>query len=265
MKPNVQSEVTHQRQGLLRRVSALLDFPMTVLSFVWFGLMIVEFTGELSHSLDVLNYVIWGLFVLHFALEFSIAPHKLQYLRRNWLTAFALLLPAFRMLRMIRAFRFVRVARMGRGVRLVRWLTSLNRGMNATRRSLRRRGLGYVLALTLLAAFGGAAGIYAFENPQALREAGYVSPSSPDIGITSYGESLWWTAMMLTTMGSDYFPRSTEGRIIALLLAVYAFAIFGYITATVASLIIRVDQEDKTEQALVALQQQIAELKAMRG
>jgi voltage-gated potassium channel len=51
--------------------------------------------------------------------------------------------------------------------------------------------------------------------------------------------------MMLTTMGSDYFPRTTEGRIIAWLLALYAFAIFGYITATVASLIIKVDQKQK--------------------
>ncbi len=44
---------------------------------------------------------------------------------------------------------------------------------------------------------------------------------------------------MMTTMGSDYFPKSTEGRLTALLLAVYAFAIFGYITATVASAIIQ--------------------------
>ncbi len=43
---------------------------------------------------------------------------------------------------------------------------------------------------------------------------------------------------MMTTMGSDYFPKSTEGGVTALLLAVYAFAIFGYITATVASAII---------------------------
>lgn len=42
-------------------------------------------------------------------------------------------------------------------------------------------------------------------------------------------------------MGSDYFPKSTEGRVTALLLAVYAFAIFGYITATVASAIIQHD------------------------
>src|SRR5204862_2663451 len=111
-------------------------------------------------------------------------------------------------LRTFRALRLLRAARLSRGLRFVRWLTSLNRGMKATQQTMRRRGLSYVLALTALIAFGGAAGIYLFENPQALREAGYLSEDSPQVGIDSYGEGLWWTAMMLTTIGTDYFPKS---------------------------------------------------------
>ena len=52
--------------------------------------------------------------------------------------------------------------------------------------------------------------------------------------IASYGEAVWWTAMTLTTLGTDYFPKTSEGRLLCWLLAVYAFAIFGYITAIVA-------------------------------
>src|SRR5687768_915680 len=89
MEP-LHAEVQRQRQTLLRRVSAVLDAPMTILSFVWVGLMIVEFTGELSPPLEALNYVIWTLFVLHFAVEFWIAPRKLVYLQKNWLTALSL-------------------------------------------------------------------------------------------------------------------------------------------------------------------------------
>jgi voltage-gated potassium channel len=255
------AEVQRQRQSLLRRVTAMLDAPMTILSFVWVGLMIVEFTGELSPPLEALNYGIWTLFVLEFVLEFWIAPNKLRYLRKNWLTALSLLLPALRILRTFRALRLMRAARLSRGVRLVRWLTSVNRGIRATQQAMRRRGLSYVLALTAIIAFGGAAGIYLFENPLALREAGYVGEGSPPTGIGNYGEGLWWTAMMLTTIGTDYFPRSTEGRVLALLVAVYAFAIFGYITATVASLILRVDQADDTAQALASLQRELTELR----
>lgn len=262
---SVPTNLRRQRRGLLRRISVLLDTPMTVLSFVWLVLMIVEFTQGLSPQLEGANYIIWSAFVLHFALEFWIAPEKLVYLRSNWLTALALLLPALRMVRVFRVLRLLQTARVSRGVRLLRWVTSLNRGMRATQRTMSRRGLRYVVVLTVLVNFAGAAGVYLFENPQALREAGYPTEDQPDIGIRSYGEGLWWTAMMLTTMGSDYFPKTTEGRIVSLLLAIYAFAIFGYITATVASLIIRVDQDQASGAAqraeIEALRRQIAELR----
>ncbi len=54
-------------------------------------------------------------------------------------------------------------------------------------------------------------------------------------GFTSYADALWWTAMLLTSMGSEFWPKSPEGRILCLLLAFYGFAVFGYITASFAS------------------------------
>jgi voltage-gated potassium channel len=262
--------IYRERQNLLRRVSRLLDTPMTVLSFLWLGLMIVDFTSGLSPFLDAMNYLLWGLFVLHFALEFWIAPEKLRYLRTNWLTALALVLPAFRMLRIFRAFRALQIGRVGRGLRLVRWMTSLNRGMRAAQKTVAGRGLTYVLLLTLIINFAGAAAMCYFENPRMLAEDGYASGESPGLGIRSYGESLWWTSMMLTTMGSDYFPKTVEGRVVALLLAIYAFAMFGYITATVASLIIHVDRPDdpatgSVQQQLAALQAEITALRRQLG
>src|SRR5512133_270257 len=61
--------------------------------------------------------------------------------------------------------------------------------------------------------------MYAFEN---------VAPG----GMKSYGEALWWTAMLLTTMGSQYWPQTIEGRALCVFLALYAFTVFGYVTAT---------------------------------
>lgn len=66
--------------------------------------------------------------------------------------------------------------------------------MRALGASLSRRGFGYVIALTVLVTFTGAAGMYAFEN------------ETPG-GMKGYGEALWWTAMILTTMGSQYWRR----------------------------------------------------------
>jgi voltage-gated potassium channel len=37
------------------------------------------------------------------------------------------------------------------------------------------------------------------------------------------------------TLGSEYWPHSAEGRVLCFMLALYAFTIFGYVTATLAT------------------------------
>lgn len=95
------------------------------------------------------------------------------------------------------------------------------------RKAVKQRGLQYVLILTALVTFIGAAGMYNFESP----------------GLNSYWDAFWWTAMIMTTIGSDYWPKTAEGRILTFLLSVYAFAIFGYITAALASLLVGKEKE----------------------
>ena len=175
-----------QRRKLLGNLSRLLAGPMTVLAFVWLALLVIDLVRGLSPTLSVLEDVIWGLFVLHFVLELVVAPDKLQYLRRNWLTALALVLPAVRLLRVVRAVRLLRAARAARSVGLVRVLASVNRGLAALRRVLARRGFGFALALTLLVLFAGAAGMEYYENTAQLREAGVTAVT----GLDGYGESL---------------------------------------------------------------------------
>ena len=113
------------------------------------------------------------------------------------------------------------------------------------RKAMRRRAFGYVLFVTVLVNFAGAAGMFAFENPAALRDSGYGDAAAAGGGIRSYGESVWWTAMTLTTMGADYFPKTPEGRLLGWLLAVYAFAVFGYITATLATYFVGNDRQSE--------------------
>jgi voltage-gated potassium channel len=221
-------QLDDERLALLQQLAAALERPMAVLGVVWLALVVVELTAGLSPFLTAVNYAIWGLFVVQFALEFALAPRKLTYLRRNWLSAVSLLLPALRAVRLVRALRVLRAAR---GARLVRVVSSANRGMRTLGRVMGRRGLGYVVALTTLVNVLGAAGIYAFERDVA------------GGAIPSFGVALWWTAMTLTTMGADYFPRSAEGRLLGLLLAIYGFAVFGYVTASIASLFVARDAE----------------------
>ncbi len=117
--------------------------------------------------------------------------------------------------------------------------------MKSLAATMRRRAFGYVFLLTAVVTFAGAAGMYAIEKP------------AP--GFNSYGMALWWTAMRVITAGSEYYPLTAEGRGLALLIAIFGYAIFGYVTATLASFFIGKDADEKS--ARVAGPKDIAELK----
>jgi voltage-gated potassium channel len=207
----------------------MLEIPMIILGFVWLILLIVELLWQLSPVLQVINTCIWALFILDFLLNFFLAPQKITFLKKNILTLISLAIPAVRIFRVARLLRAMRAIR---GLRLVKVIGSLNRGMRSLSATMNRRGFSYILGLTLIVLFTGAAGMYAFEN-----QAG--------TGLNSYGEALWWTAMLLISIGSDYWPQSAEGRTLCFLLSLYGFAVFGYFTATLATFFIGRDAEAK--------------------
>ena len=55
--------------------------------------------------------------------------------------------------------------------------------------------------------------------------------------------------MLLTTIGSEYWPQTAEGRVLCFLLSLYSFGVFGYITAAVASFFIGRDADSAGELA----------------
>jgi voltage-gated potassium channel len=221
----------HQRWKTLRQLDQWIETPMMVLSVVWVAIVLVELTTGGNALLATIGTIIWVTFLVEFALRFTLAPKKLPFLRRNWLTAIALLAPG---LRLFAIFRFLRAASALRGFRLVKNVGAANRSMNALRRTLERRKFGYVAGLTLLVIGLGAAGMLNFEPASEVQG-----------GFRSYGDALWWTAMLLTSIGSQYWPVTTEGRILTVLLSLYGLATFGYITATFASYFVGRDAEKK--------------------
>ncbi len=248
-------ELADERESLLEQFHERLEVPMLVLSLVWLALFIAEVIWGLTPLLQDAGYVIWALFLLEFAIGFTVAPRKLAYLRHNWLKAIALAAPALRLFRILAVARLVRAARVARGLRMLRLVSSLNRGMAALGTSLGRRGFAYVMMLSFIVLLSGAAGIYGFERG-----------AVPQGGIDSYGTALWWTAMILTTMGSDYWPKTAEGRILCVILALYAFAVFGYVTATLATYFVGRDAADSGapvagQDAIDALREEIARLR----
>ncbi len=224
MKP----QLTHERNKLLTSIEKFLEGPMIFLGFVWLVLLVIELVWGQSRPLKYTSLTIWIIFIIDFLIKFILAPTKVIFLKRNWLTAVSLLIPA---LRVFRIFRFVRLLRGLRGIRLVRIVASLNRSMNSLGAAMSRRGFGYVSLLTVVITLAGAAGMYGLE-------AGHQ-------GFENYGMALWWTAMRVITAGSDFWPATPEGRGLAFILSLFGYAIFGYVTATLATFFIGRDAEDQ--------------------
>jgi voltage-gated potassium channel len=215
-----------RRRRILVELDKLTDRPMIWLSFIWLVLVIIEFVWGLSRPLETLVFIIWMFFIVDFAIALSIAPNKKLYLKQNIITLVAILLPALRALRIFRAAKGVQAARGVRSVTLLRVLTTLNRGIASLKASFARHGVGYLVLISLIIMLGGAAGMNQFEAES----------------FNNFGDALWWTAMLMTTIGSEFWPKTVEGRILCWVLSLYALGVFGYITATLASHFIGVDQ-----------------------
>lgn len=254
-QPGARFALTRNRLQLLHKVSRMAETPMALLGLAWLCLMVVDLVRGLGQTGQSIATLIWIIFIADFAIRFTLAPRKLAYIRTNWLTVVALILPALRVVRFVRLLRSL--SRL-RGLPLVRILASVNRGMRALGETMQRRGFGYVLAITCLVTVAGAAGMLHFEGPL-----------QTENGIDDFWSALWWTGMLMTTMGSEYWPRSGEGRVLCMFLAIYAFAVFGYVTGTIATYFIGQDQaqtgEEKTLQALQKLTAEVAALRAELG
>ena len=250
---DIKDQLTRERYELLQRIQNFLEGPMVILGFVWLVLLVVELLWDLNDTLLWLNYAIWGIFIFDFLIKFMLAPEKGRFLKSNVVTIISLIVPAFRVFRLGYLFRAFRSVRAVRGLRLVKVIGSINRSMRSLSATFGRRGFGYVLVLTIIVIFIGAAGMYAFEN-------------ATENGLKTYSDALWWTAMLLITIGSDYWPVTPEGRVLCFVLSLYGFAVFGYFTATLASFFM--GQDAQAEDSDVPSAEQIdmvhEEVKALR-
>jgi len=212
---------------MLRRFEAHLEVPMAVLALAWLVLFILEVVKGGNPLLTFLGGAIWVVFIGEFLLRLLLAPDRWQFIKSSWLTIISLIVPAFRVLRLASVVRATRAVRAARGLRLVRAVGAMNRGLGALSATLRRTGVWYIAALIVAVCFAGAAGMYALEP--------HVTDGR---GFSSYADALWWTAMIMTTLGSAYWPQTAEGRILAVLISMVAIGVFGYVTATLASFLV---------------------------
>lgn len=216
--------VRRERYRLVERVEQLLDAPATFLAVVFVlalaAELILSAQGEpIPGVLTWSQTAIWIFFGVQFGLGILLSPDRARYLRRHWITAVSLLLPFFRILRVLRA------ARVLRALSGVRALSAFNRAARTLGEVLAWSRAGYPLALVGTMAVLGSATLYLFEAESATTR------------IDDYGEALWWTLTTLTTIGAASEPVTVGGRIVGLLVMASGLIILGYVAGVVGALL----------------------------
>lgn len=166
-------------------------------------------------GLEIASDVIYIAFAVDFALrivEYALTPSKEKSLRRfiasNFISALALIAPAWRSLRVFRL------------ILLLRGFSSLA-GNKAE-----STGLMVLVAFPLIA----------YSSALAILDA---ESQSPDANITSLKDGLWWALTTMTTVGyGDRYPTTDEGRLIASALLIVGILTFSSLTALVSNWII---------------------------
>ncbi len=216
------------REELRERLDRYLDVPLALASLVVVLLVIIQLSGDVTQPwrgrLEALSWGLWGLFFLEFAAKFALAPVKRRYLREHWLDVLVVLLPFLRFLRL------ARVLRATRALPVLRLLIFGGRGSGSTLALLGRRRLGQLAVVSGMVILIGAAVGFLLEA------------NAPGSQISGFGDALWWSSTLVTTVGSELSPVTAGGRVVAFLLMLYAVGIFSYFIGAIASVLVESDR-----------------------
>jgi voltage-gated potassium channel len=221
---------------------------LSILALLLLGVQtFVPLGADTRSTLRIVDTFVCVVFFADFVWQLIRSRPRLAYLKWGWLDLISSIpmLPAFRVARLARVARIIRVLRGARASRHMLGIILLHRA---------RSTFGAVLFGSFVLLLFSAIAIVNVEPSLTPRDA------------------FWWCLFTLITGEyGDFYPASTEGRIITALLMTAGVAIFGTFTASVASFFLEEEQEqdERRDNAILSeiskLTQEISELKRQIG
>ena len=225
----------------LRAWERATEWPLTGAAVVFLGAyaweVLTNAQGGTKNAAELMIDAVWALFGVDYLVRLTLAPSRGRWFLRHLPDLAIIVLPFLRPLRLLRLVTLV---------------------------SIMQRSAGTALRGRITLYTAGSAALLVFTSALAVLDAERHEPGS---SIRTFGQALWWALTTFTTVGyGDTFPVSREGRFIAALLMIGGVALAGVVTATLASWIVSLVDEENAEQEaatraqVAALQQQVDEL-----
>ena len=216
------------------------DLVIGILAIFSLIILIPLYFGNLSQSdkdvLIILEDSLCAVFLFDFFRSLHLAPDKWGYFLKGggWLDLLGSIpFSAFAIFRVARLFRVVRLLRKMTGGELQRILT----------RRLAQSTLLFTLVVALLLVFTISWGVLLAEQ------------NAPHANIVTYHDAVWWAFVTITTVGyGDYFPVTTVGQFLAVILMFFGLGIIGVLSSYLATTFIsfqrrseRIDGENEQD------------------
>ena len=225
----------------LRAWERATEWPLTGAAVVFLAAytreVLANTQGGTKDAAELVIDAVWVLFGVDYLVRLALASSRSRWFLHHLPDLAVIALPILRPLRLLRLVTLVGIMQRSAGT------------------ALRGR-------ITLYTA--GSAALLISTSALATLDAERHEPGS---SIRSFGQALWWALTTITTIGyGDTVPASTQGRFIAALLMIGGVALIGVVTATLASWIVSLVEEENAEQEaatqaqVAALQQQVSEL-----
>ncbi|MEX2593978.1 MAG: hypothetical protein WD426_14480 [Anditalea sp.] len=122
-----EAKKARSRYRLLYKLESNVETPMFLLAILWLYYLIKELISGISPAEERIVGLIWILFIIEFLLKVGLSKDKLLYIKTNWLTVIGLVVPAFRIFRLLRALRILRASRVVTTTKFIRALSSTKR------------------------------------------------------------------------------------------------------------------------------------------
>ena len=214
----------------LGRLFEKAEFAYMVLGFGYLGIysvqVLVEPPADIFNALELASEVIFWIFAVDVVLRLIYLGRDIftwagaiGFIKQNWLALLALLLPAFRALRVLR-------------------VVIVLRGLQPFLKTRSSR-VGTIVGVTFpLILYTAALSVLEAER--------YAEGSN----IKNFGEAIWWAIASVTTVGyGDRFPVTADGRFIATFLMVIGIGLFSSLTALLAAWVMGERQSEKAAES----------------
>jgi voltage-gated potassium channel len=191
-----------RRMGLPLAVASLLFLVSYGVRVLGEGL-----PGPVRDLCLAVTYGSWTLFIIDYAVRWRLSGEGLGFVHRHWLDSLVVLLPLLRPVRIVRFYEGVEVRRQGKPRLPLQARVMMYAGLSSTL-------LGVTAALSVY----------------------HVEHTASGATIRTFGDSLWWAAATLSTVGyGDAVPVTPQGRLIAVALMACGLALLGAVTGSFSS------------------------------